>query len=811
VAIGPVPPYTNGAPTQYDLLQPSGGALILRTPDAGNNFQQLINVGSSPGDQTGDPGRLAWQKANLNFTQLYGRTGAYSGPTPAEVAANIPLIDTRYAPGNWLRYGADPLGVKDSTNAINNANLASSDSYGPAGTYVCSASIFCYSNQVMRGDGGATVLQYANDLIFNIKAVGVTNLTIRDLKISCTAAGSTGGDWAGIGLYNNSTFCKILNVEMTGLNAAGVWIQGGSYNLVDKCYFHNFSPLASGSGHACVDITEDSAGLYSPRYNVVSNCLMNPGVNTWFGIAFEQFYATTVVPQYNLAIGNRIGATAAYGILGYNVATNTDCFNQIIGNYIENTVGSVLTAASGMGIYIAGQGGTLISGNTVRNCMTSTTSATLVPGAIGLNLVTGLSPFTITGNTILNPQNFDGIRVTNAVSGGTISDNAISLQTGTPGNGITVLNSSNVVVTNNTINILNSLSNTIGILVNANAASMSNIALCNNNITGCAIRGIRFVQTGSVTITSVTIMGNVLTGGATACYGLAFETNVPANGSVIGNSFIASGTAPALFVSGAQNIRYEGNYLQGPASLTVQTTGTCTGSFFGLSNIFAGGAASMSNGATGFLVEWQSNAAPGSGTWAVGDRTEQSVPAVGSPKGWRCTVAGTPGTWVSEDNLLNSVYLRATAIETRSSTVTLTNSTYLTYAIPVAGTYQFRIAVFSYFTTAVTDGITANVNYSGTFTAVGSYLTGSLMNGTTTDTGIQPVEISSTVNNALAGLTMATYGASVAAATPAIHLIEGQLIATGTGTLAFAFAQSTSGVDTTNLGVGSYMIITKLS
>ena len=37
--------------------------------------------------------------------------------------------------------------------------------------------------------------------------------------------------------------------------------------------------------------------------------------------------------------------------------------------------------------------------------------------------------------------------------------------------------------------------------------------------------------------------------------------------------------------------------------------------------------------------------------FAVGDRFAQQVSAVGQPKGWVCTVAGTPGTWVSEGNL----------------------------------------------------------------------------------------------------------------------------------------------------------------
>lgn len=44
-------------------------------------------------------------------------------------------------------------------------------------------------------------------------------------------------------------------------------------------------------------------------------------------------------------------------------------------------------------------------------------------------------------------------------------------------------------------------------------------------------------------------------------------------------------------------------------------------------------------------------AAPVAGTWGVGDRMVNSVPVVGQPKAWACTVAGTPGTWVSEGNL----------------------------------------------------------------------------------------------------------------------------------------------------------------
>jgi hypothetical protein len=37
--------------------------------------------------------------------------------------------------------------------------------------------------------------------------------------------------------------------------------------------------------------------------------------------------------------------------------------------------------------------------------------------------------------------------------------------------------------------------------------------------------------------------------------------------------------------------------------------------------------------------------------YEAGDRVIQQTPTVGQPKAWSCTVAGTPGTWVSEGNL----------------------------------------------------------------------------------------------------------------------------------------------------------------
>jgi hypothetical protein len=50
-------------------------------------------------------------------------------------------------------------------------------------------------------------------------------------------------------------------------------------------------------------------------------------------------------------------------------------------------------------------------------------------------------------------------------------------------------------------------------------------------------------------------------------------------------------------------------------------------------------------------IHFESAASPTSRSFAVGDYAKNRAPVAGQPKGWYCTVAGTPGTWVSEGNL----------------------------------------------------------------------------------------------------------------------------------------------------------------
>jgi hypothetical protein len=596
-------------------------------------------------------GAMRWKDLYLSGTinlSTAGKQSFFSAQTPnqrtaAEITASVIPTDYSYLPGDIRRYGADPTGALDSTLAINNALASNTRVYAIAGTYVCSASLNLISGQTFCGDGAATVLQFANASLNNIVGTGITNTVVQDLKINITGSGAA-STFAAVLFQTNCVACKAERVEVVGAQWSGVWIKASSYCEVRNCYFHGFT--GSQNGTADVIVTDDGTSNLAD-YNIVADNECFAG--GWYGVAFMQYYgAGAVVPRYCLAHGNRIGQHVAYGALFYNVTTNADSWHSAIGNYIENIQGTVLTGNSGAGIYCAGAGGCTFTGNVIRNVCVSTSADTLAPAGIGINGAAGLSPFVISGNFILNPQNFYGIKLTGCPTGGTITGNTISLQAGTPVAAIYFLTSSNVTVSGNTINVATSLATTHGIFATASTANISNISISGNTITGCSFRGIRIDQSGGFNVSNFSVNGNTVTGGSAACIPISLAAAV--NGTITGNTALAT-TTFALSINASTGVRYAGNFFSSTGTVVITTTGACTGSYFDKSNTWNADSGHMVNGATGLIVEWLAGVVPGSGTWAVGDRTEMSVPVVASPKGWRCTVAGAPGTWVSEGNL----------------------------------------------------------------------------------------------------------------------------------------------------------------
>lgn len=153
---------------------------------------------------------------------------------------------------------------------------------------------------------------------------------------------------------------------------------------------------------------------------------------------------------------------------------------------------------------------------------------------------------------------------------------------------------------------------------------------CNNN----GQHGIVTTAVSRAVISGNNCDGNTLNGiGLNSSNLCAVSGNTLTNNHSFGLSFNAASAAPSGFY-GRHNVGgniYDGN-LSGPVNLA---------------NAFH----EPSSFTSTVFRETFGTAAPTTGTWAAGDRCWNVAPASGSPVGWMCTAAGTPGTWVPMPNL----------------------------------------------------------------------------------------------------------------------------------------------------------------
>lgn len=572
------------------------------------------------------PGTSATSTDQMTYNE--GSTGAATRVLTARLQDYVSVKD----------FGAVGNGVADDTAAIQaalNANLAV---YIPAGTYKVSSQLSLQSGSVLFGDGSASEITCANGDISIIYGLSTNNCTVKDLKVNVTVAGTSA--YTGAVRFNTSTNCLVENVEIEGVSWAGVYLEASSYCRVTGVYAHDFRGTVQDSADVCV--------YRASLYNVIDgNHLFGNG---WHGILVQEPVAGQL-PLKNVLSNNRIGAHKAYGVAVYCVvAGGADVFAQIVGNTIEDIDGAVLSGNAGAGIYIQSSGGVTITGNSIRNCCISTSSLTLTPGGISINnLSAGLSPCSVSGNTITNIKNYYGITVASSQGGVSITGNAIKLDTNASASsaGIYINAASNCTVTSNSINMPNALAAT-GIFVYANGADTSNTVITGNIIRGGTYAGVRFERTSTFVNNNVSVSANTVSGGSAA--NICYRFGSVVGGIVSGNIGIAN-TTNSCTVSGSTQLRLTGNNFTTSGTTSFVTSGTCTGSYYDKTNYSGNSYAFIQNAATGLIVEFLGNAVPLASNWAVGDRVEQSVPVVGQPKGWRCTVAGVPGTWISEGNL----------------------------------------------------------------------------------------------------------------------------------------------------------------
>ena len=234
-----------------------------------------------------------------------------------------------------------------------------------------------------------------------------------------------------------------------------------------------------------------------------------------------------------------------------------------------------------------------------------------------------LEGVTVTGNVVRDAGQ-EGITL-GMISYGTVSNNTVYTAAR---DGIRFLECASVSITDNSIYNVSQCG------IRETTAS-TNCQIANNYITDCA-RG--SVASSRVGIKITTGSGHILDGNivkdstATSQYGIQIEGGTQTSMVVRNN-----------ICTGSSDTGFRGKN-------PVEALLICAG------NLFSGGLADTlyfpvtnQRGDRGRI--FYSTAVPSTGTWQVGDYVRNNTPAVGQPKGWYCTVAGTPGTWVSEGNL----------------------------------------------------------------------------------------------------------------------------------------------------------------
>ena len=293
------------------------------------------------------------------------------------------------------------------------------------------------------------------------------------------------------------------------------------------------------------------------------------------------------------------------------------------------------------GIWVNSNGGKTVTGNLILDCTTYGINAINTSDDTGITFATPVLSSNTILRTALEPINSNtghGISIT-----GTTIHSVLATSNriyNSAGNAIFVdcsgISSGNIQLNNNLI----SHGNTGGAISVAVASGAADCFVSNNKITGKDNTTSNGGKNAGIWINGrVHSVGNSITKfhrGIESNFSGARITDVVCSNNTIKDTTYAitgQGTGPWLvsgnvFTNISSNVCHAGPY-QG--TMVRETNTTTSGQ--------------------ADIIHTTASAIPSNGAWIKGDYIKNSSPAIGSPKGWYCTVSGSPGTWVSEGNL----------------------------------------------------------------------------------------------------------------------------------------------------------------
>jgi len=665
------------------LVPTTGGAVVSST--AG----QFIATSSSSSGRTfsSKVNKTITSSTNLNF--LATGSGAQTVSVNSKLAETVSVKD----------FGAVGDGVADDTTAIQAALNAGSGKNVtlPPGTYRTSAVLQIPANTVFSAAPGTAIIDVqptaSTSTINNGLLFMGSGSTIDGLQINGTnEAVFTGGlrtryatailaDAQISGVVARNLTVKNCRVFKWGL---GIELRRADNSTVSDNRFWG----GAQQGDALTESTTSDINIFGSaapnegsRYTITNNlCYGNQDTGIAFNTVKDRFVVCTgnvVQPMQEdgiTPIGTGATNKSRYGILcsyvgndpsdSTSTGTSSLVSNNIVTDYGHCGINSQVGTRPG--------GDTSIVGNVITNCGFSTVYPVDASLKGGIWIEGGAD--SITGNVVVgcfrvgielncnNPID-PNIQHSRAV----VSSNNISKVSGDPNNPST---------SGWGINIAGA--NVSGVLVNGNRVERpanigirsagENIHISDNSLDiRHALGGIQVGQSGTLacSVCNNRIVGTDNTTNSEFNSGIWFSGTVHCVGNVI-NTFhrgINRQSAPSALRDISTNCSANsimdcnrGIACAGGAWIVQANTMTsCTtdlqGSAYQGTTVKAASGQAFGGGFNVICCDTTIPSGGAGGHWAVGDRFLKSNPAVGSPKAWICTVAGSPGTWVSEGNL----------------------------------------------------------------------------------------------------------------------------------------------------------------
>lgn len=235
--------------------------------------------------------------------------------TTAESAASVTPTNYSYAPGNVLRYGADPTGVALSDTALASAVAQASQSSGaevfiPGGLYTFNTGVVLNANGIkVRGSGMGLTHLKANTGSISIFKVAQSNCTVESLTLDGGAQSSVDGlalapaNESVTNVVNQNNFNTFRDIQIQNCNN-GLRMRGGPtvagtdsgcfYNMfygvfqldcVRSVWMENSVNNGHGAPNRC-----NFYGCRGGSSTTVCNTGLQidaGGTNSFFGVAYE--------------------------------------------------------------------------------------------------------------------------------------------------------------------------------------------------------------------------------------------------------------------------------------------------------------------------------------------------------------------------------------------------------------------------------------------------------------------------------------------------------------------------------------------